>query len=130
MITQIELMSVARYDATTGVFTRLTSAGGFHVGTEMGKTDTYGYRQLTINGRSYLAHRMAWLYVNGEWPKGQIDHIDGNNQNNHPDNLRVFASNAEHLRVTLAGKVPKWTEQGFASMCAPRGKRQSHNPMP
>ena len=105
MITQIELMSVAHYDATTGVFTRLTSAGGFHVGTEMGKTDTYGYRQLTINGRSYLAHRMAWLYVNGEWPSGEIDHIDGNRSNNSIINLRVVprmgnTQNIKSSRVT------------------------------
>lgn len=41
-----------------------------------------------------------------------VDHIDGNTQNNDPSNLRVFASNAEHLRVTLAGKCPKWSEDG------------------
>jgi len=41
-----------------------------------------------------------------------VDHIDGDTKNNHPDNLRVFANNAEHLRVTLAGKCPKWSEEG------------------
>jgi transposase len=41
-----------------------------------------------------------------------VDHIDGNTSNNDPSNLRLFASNAEHLRVTLAGRVPKWTEDG------------------
>ena len=41
-----------------------------------------------------------------------VDHIDGNTRNNHPDNLRVFESNAEHLRVTLAGRIPKWTDEG------------------
>ena len=41
-----------------------------------------------------------------------VDHIDGNTRNNHPDNLRVFANNAEHLRATLAGKCPNWTVDG------------------
>jgi len=41
-----------------------------------------------------------------------VDHIDGNPTNNHPDNLRVFPNNAEHLRVTLKGKCPNWTEDG------------------
>lgn len=41
-----------------------------------------------------------------------VDHIDGDTKNNHPDNLRVFANNAEHLRVTLAGKCPNWSEEG------------------
>lgn len=41
-----------------------------------------------------------------------VDHIDGDITNNHPDNLRVFASNAEHLRETLAGRCPDWSEGG------------------
>lgn len=41
-----------------------------------------------------------------------VDHIDGNRINNHPDNLRVFQSNAEHLRATLRGRVPKWSDDG------------------
>ena len=51
--------------------------------------------------------------------KGEVvDHIDGDRTNNSSGNLRVFASNAEHLRVTLKGKVPRWTEDGWARMQA------------
>ena len=51
--------------------------------------------------------------------KGEVvDHIDGDRANNCADNLRVFASNAEHLRVTLKGKVPNWTPEGWARMQA------------
>jgi len=50
--------------------------------------------------------------------KGEVvDHIDGDRTNNEPDNLRLFASNAEHLRVTLKGKRPNWTPEGYARMC-------------
>jgi len=41
-----------------------------------------------------------------------VDHIDGDTKNNHPDNLRLFQNNAEHLRVTLAGRCPNWSEDG------------------
>jgi HNH endonuclease len=49
-----------------------------------------------------------------------VDHIDGNTQNNSPENLRVFQSNAEHLRVTLVGKCPNWSEDGKRRIAAGR----------
>jgi hypothetical protein len=53
-----------------------------------------------------------------------VDHRDGNIENNHPDNLRVFASNGEHLAETLKGKCPQWSEEGKASiLAAVSGKR-------
>jgi hypothetical protein len=49
--------------------------------------------------------------------KGEVvHHIDGNTANNHESNLELFQSNAEHLRQTLVGKVPKWTEKGLANI--------------
>jgi hypothetical protein len=45
-----------------------------------------------------------------------VDHIDGDLKNNDPSNLRVFASNAEHLRETLKGKCPNWTPEGRSNM--------------
>jgi len=53
-----------------------------------------------------------------------VDHIDGNVKNNHPDNLMVFQSNAEHLRATLKGKIPNWTEEGIARMTGRPKKNQ------
>lgn len=45
-----------------------------------------------------------------------VDHIDGNRSNNDPSNLRVFASNQEHLAATLKGRIPNWTEDGQRRM--------------
>ena len=45
-------------------------------------------------------------------PEEVVDHIDGDTSNNDPANLRLFASNAEHLRVTLAGRMPNWSDDG------------------
>jgi len=47
-----------------------------------------GYAKSSILGRQVLAHRAVWAFANGEWPKYQIDHIDGDRMNNRIENLR------------------------------------------
>jgi hypothetical protein len=45
-------------------------------------------------------------------PHEVVDHIDGLRLHNHPDNLRLFDCNAEHLKQTITGQVPNWSEEG------------------
>lgn len=49
-------------------------------------------------------------------PTERVDHIDGLTLHNSPDNLRLFPSNAQHLRETLAGRVPHWSAAGYQNM--------------
>ena len=49
-------------------------------------------------------------------PTEIVDHEDGLTLHNCPSNLRLFASNADHLRATLTGKVPRWSEAGYQNM--------------
>jgi len=46
-------------------------------------------------------------------PEEVAHHLNGDKADNRPENIEVFASNAEHLRVTLKGRCPKWTEDGL-----------------
>lgn len=59
-----------------------------------------------------------------------VDHIDGDTRNNSPDNLRVFARNSEHLAVTLKGRVPKWTEDGWSRILAGSRSRKKKTAAP
>lgn len=59
-------------------------------------------------------HRLVMEQQLGRYlePEEVVDHIDGDTSNNEVSNLRLFSSNAEHLRVTLAGRTPNWSEDG------------------
>lgn len=48
--------------------------------------------------------------------KEVVHHIDGNRGNNHPDNLELYQSNAEHLRQELTGVTPNYSPEGLRRM--------------
>ncbi len=54
-----------------------------------GTVNKEGYIRLHIDRRFYSAHRVAWLLHYGQWPEGEVDHIDGDPSNNRIGNLRV-----------------------------------------
>lgn len=88
-ITADELRSILHYDSLTGVFTRIKPIGVRHAtGAVAGSAHNAGYINIGVGGKKYLAHRLAWLYVYGEWPKHHIDHINRNRSDNRICNLR------------------------------------------
>lgn len=76
------------------------------VGTRAGMLHKTGYRILTINKRQFKEHRVAWFYMTGEWPKNQIDHINGIKNDNRFCNLRNADSyqNARNVSKTKKNK--------------------------
>lgn len=78
------------YDSETGIFTwRETRHWRAIKGEEAGTcAHPRGYRTIRINYKAYLAHRLAWLYVHGEWPSHEIDHINRKTADNALKNLR------------------------------------------
>lgn len=80
---RIRLMELFIYDPDTGEFSRRKQVSGARK-----KREVIGYRVLRIDGRRYMAHRLAWLYMTGEWPEERIDHKDRDTNNCRFDNLR------------------------------------------
>lgn len=101
MLTQARLKELLSYDQSTGIFTRKITAGGQVPGTIAGtlrKRD--GYTDITVDKVKYLSHRLAWLYMTGEFPENDIDHIDGTRNNHAFSNLRSVTrtTNVENQR--------------------------------
>lgn len=100
-LTADQLREVLIYDAETGVFTWRNASRRCVVGAVAGSMHGAGYRQIRLLGRLHLSHRLAWLYVYGEWPVNQIDHINGERTDNRIANLRQ-ATNAENCQNVRA----------------------------
>lgn len=88
MITQERLKELFEYDHSTGQFIRKKSFAGQRVGMIAGTKRRDGYIQIRVDGTMYRAHRLVWVYVNGDIPSMEIDHIDGDKSNNRIENLR------------------------------------------
>jgi hypothetical protein len=87
-LTQKRLKEVVKYDRRAGLFYWRITVGKAVRGAVAGHTDSRGYTKLSIDGVKYFAHRLAWLYVRGEWPLQNIDHKDLCRNNNKFLNLR------------------------------------------
>jgi hypothetical protein len=77
------------YDPATGEF-RWKKAAAICVkpGEIAGTIDPKGYRRISVKRVVYPAHRIAVLLMTGQWPDGEVDHIDRNPGNNKWENLR------------------------------------------
>ena len=92
-LTQKYLKSILRYNRKTGIFKwrkRLRSNGALMRCSNQiaGNLHSKGYISININGKPYLAHRLAWFYVYGYFPEHQIDHLDQVKYHNWILNLR------------------------------------------
>lgn len=103
-LTQARLQELFYYDQATGIFTRKVATSNVKAGKTTGSLDSKGHLNFRVDKRMHLAHRLAWLYCYGEFPSGQIDHINGVRTDNRIANLRdVPASiNAQNIRRARA----------------------------
>jgi len=91
MLTQSKLKYLLEYDQQTGDFTWLVNKGSVPAGRKAGYLN-HGYHRIMIDKQFYEAHRLAWLYMTGEFPEDQIDHINHIRNDNRWSNLRSATS--------------------------------------
>lgn len=145
-ITQEYLKEALSYDKETGIFKWRLDRPESHFKDWRGKNGFYSninenliagspsrpskrnptsYIVIGLNGKNYKAHRLAWLYVYGEWPEEDIDHIDLNTKNNAISNLRLSINKLNHknrskysnnssgvVGVSFHKKTGKWQAEG------------------
>lgn len=115
------LKEVVDYDQVTGWFTwRISGDADWRRARNgrAGSVSRKGYRWVLIDGKPFQAHRLAWFYMTGEWPNGQIDHRDLQRDNNAWDNLRL-ADNSKNQRNIRARRCSKTGLKG----ASPKGNR-------
>ena len=73
---QNRLKQLFDYSLVTGKFYHKKKTSRKNIGQLAGSINGDGRRYISIDGERYRASRLAWLYINGEWPKYVIDHIN------------------------------------------------------
>lgn len=80
---------------------------GKPAGYDWSPTKSLVYRAIPIFGWTFLAHRLAFLYITGAWPTKGMDHKDCNGTNNRWSNLReaTKSQNGANQGVTSRNKL-------------------------
>lgn len=114
------LRELVSYDPETGVFRRRT---GRPIGKPAGYIASKGYRYIGVDRRIYRAARLAWLYMTGEWPPEQIDHINNVRDDDRFANLRKATpsqNSANGLRYSTNTSGFKGVSQSRRDALRPR----------
>jgi hypothetical protein len=89
-----------------------------------GKINSKGYRLIGVDGRWHKAHRLAWLYMTGSWPREQIDHINLIKNDNRFENLREATQTQNHANTRARRRGLKgitWSPQFWGVLRSGRG---------
>lgn len=137
-LTAARLRELLHYDPETGIFTYALGILGrrrVEVGAVAGGLDNEGYRRHSLDNRFHRAHRLAWLYVHGVWPAGEVDHINGIRDDNRIANLRDVPrlTNSENFRKArrcnktglLGVTSPAKQDKKFTATITAKGVRKS-----
>lgn len=117
-LTQAMLREHVDYDVETGIFRWRTKPLRGNVGDVATGEDGQGYLRLSVCGERHRAHRLAWLYVHGEWPRDLIDHVNMDRSDNRIANLRIATKAQNGVNRRTRGHALS----GFRGVAMDKGK--------
>ena len=85
----VKLKEKLSYNPDAGSFTWKVKSGRQSAGSPAGSLWPSGYVGVRVGQKTYLAHRLAWAFVHGEWPSTDVDHINRIPADNRISNLRL-----------------------------------------
>lgn len=89
MLTRERLRDAFRYDEGTGHFYwKHPRSNAVRPGQIAGRLTNSGYRQIMLDGERHQGHRLVWLWHTGTFPPHELDHVNGDRDDNRIDNLR------------------------------------------
>lgn len=103
MITRERVLELLIFDENSGEFTRRIQRGAAKAGDIAGYISDHGYRIISLDGKEYFAHNLAWLIVKGDWPPVgfEIDHRNRVKSDNRPSNHRLATRSQNIANATL-----------------------------
>ena len=139
MINASDVRTLLDYNSLTGEFVWRHRVGDgrqvrrfnkLFAGKVAGNITHQGYCEIRIFSKAYQAHRLAWLWMTGEWPKLQIDHKNGNPPDNRwanlreatPEQNRANARSISRSGATLKGICYNKSVRRFQSQIRIRGR--------
>jgi len=103
ILTQARLKELLQYDPSTGLFTWLASTSNrVKVGSIAGYLNkAKGYVEIMIDCRNYYAHRLVCLYMTGEFPSHEVDHMKHTKHDNRWGELRAATHQENHRNQSM-----------------------------
>lgn len=120
-LTQKRLKEVLTYDPSSGVFVWIAPTNQrIRPGSIAGAKHNKGYRAIRIDGDLYLSHRLAWLWMCGEFPSEFIDHANCDRADNRWVNLRLAnpSQNGANMRARKSALKGTWLHRASGKWCA------------
>ena len=109
MLTNKKLCELLDYDPETGLFCWRVTRGFLKRGTPAGGMFQGGVA-ITIEGKRYTGHALAWQFNKGRWPTTRIRHLNGDRMDNRAVNLttHMLRTTAANERIDLGFEVTRY----------------------